>query len=74
MKSGKATVEEKKDRGVFDLGFPLLDQKGATVGVMVIEIKFAYEKTSQGAMARGEKIQSEVQKKIPSQASLFETN
>ena len=72
MQSGKPTVEEKKDRQIFDLGFPLLDQNGTTIGVLVMEVKFSYEKTSDGAMNRGKQIQSELQKQIPSKAKLFE--
>jgi hypothetical protein len=72
MQSGKPTVEEKKDRQIFDLGFPLLDRNGTTIGVLVLEVKFSYEKTSEGAMNRGKQIQSELQKQIPSKAKLFE--
>jgi hypothetical protein len=73
MQSGKPTVEEKKDRQIYDLGFPLLDQNGTTIGVLVMEIKFSFEKTSEGALQRGKQIQSELQKQIPSKAKLFET-
>jgi hypothetical protein len=72
MQSGKPSVEEKKDRQIYDLGFPLLDQKGATIGVLVMEIKFSFEKTSEGALSRGKQIQSEIQRQLPSKAKLFE--
>jgi iron complex outermembrane receptor protein len=72
MHTGKAAVEEKPDRQIFDLGLPLLDKKGTTIGTVVMEINFSSEKTKEGALSRGKQIQSELQKQISSRSKLFQ--
>lgn len=72
VQTGKPAVEEKPERQIFDLGFPLLDRNGTTIGTLVMEIKFSHEKTKEGALNRGKKIQAELQKQIASKAALFQ--
>lgn len=70
--TGKPVVEEKKDRQIYDLGFPLLDRNGTTIGTLVMEIKFGYSKSKENALAKGRQIQAELQKQIASREELFE--
>jgi hypothetical protein len=72
QQTGKPTVEEKKERGIYDLGFPLLDRNGTTIGTVVMEIKTSASKSKQAALRKGQRIQSELQGQISSKAQLFE--
>lgn len=72
MKTGKPVVEEKAARSIFDIGLPLLDSSGATIGTVVMEIKFSYTKSKSAALARAKQIRAELQKEIPSKEKLFE--
>lgn len=71
--TGKPAAEEKKDRQIYDLGFPLLDRNGTTIGTLVMEIKFGYSKSKEDALIKGKQIQAELQKQIASREQLFES-
>jgi len=73
MKTGKPSAELMEKKGIYDLGFPLLDQSGTIIGTAVMEIKLTAENTKEGAMNRGKIIQEELRKRIPSKEKLFET-
>jgi len=73
MKTGKPTAELMEKKGIYDLGFPLLDQSGAIIGTAVMEVKLSAESTKEGALNRGKIIQEELRKEIPSKEKLFET-
>jgi hypothetical protein len=71
-KTGKPAIERRDDKGVFDIGMPLVDQSGKTIGTAVIEIKYKYISTESEALTRATKIQEELKKQIPSKSRLFE--
>jgi iron complex outermembrane receptor protein len=73
MKTGKPSAELMEKKGIYDLGFPLLNQSGTIIGTVVMEIKVSMESTKEGAMNRGKIIQEELRKEIPSKEKLFET-
>jgi hypothetical protein len=73
MKTGKPTAELMEKKGIYDVGFPLLDQSGTIIGTVVMEIKLSSENTKEGAMNRGKIIQGELRKEITSKEKLFET-
>jgi iron complex outermembrane receptor protein len=73
MKTGKPSAELIARKEIYDLGYPLLDRNGKIIGTIVMEVKLSAENTKEGAMKRGEVIQAELQKQIPSKEKLFET-
>ncbi|HXN23792.1 MAG TPA: hypothetical protein VOA41_13725 [Candidatus Dormibacteraeota bacterium] len=72
MKTGKPSAELIERKGIYDLGFPLLDRSGTIIGTAVMEIKLSAESTKDGALSRGKIIQEELRKEIPSKEKLFE--
>jgi hypothetical protein len=72
MRTGKPVVERRDDKGIFDLKLPLLDGPGKTIGMVVIEIKYSYEKQASGALKRAKTVRDELRRQIPSKTKLFE--
>jgi hypothetical protein len=73
MQTGKPVAEDSPKKEIIDLGLPLLDQQGEIIGTVVLEIKYSYTKSKEGALDRGKQIQAELQKAIPTKAKLFES-
>ncbi len=60
-----------EEGGFFDLGLPMSDAHGSTIGLMVMEIPYRYAATSDEALAMGLKIRDEIAARIPSKQALF---
>jgi DNA-binding beta-propeller fold protein YncE len=60
-----------KDR-FFDLGLPVSDSEGRSIGMCVMEIPYAFAKDPQEAVAKATVVRDELQRKIANRAQLFE--
>jgi hypothetical protein len=72
MTTGKAAVDTKEPRQLIDIGLPLLDRAGHTIGTVVMEVKFSYTKDPAAALKRATEIRDQLRKQIPSKESLFQ--
>jgi iron complex outermembrane receptor protein len=72
MTTGKAAVDTKESRQLIDIGLPLLDRAGRTIGTVVMEVKFTYTKDPAVALKRATEIRDQLRKQIPSKERLFE--
>ena len=72
QKTGQPECEPKNDRNVWDIGYPLRDQKGTIIGTAVLELKYSAQKTKEGALKQAGKILKEMQNQLPSKDKLFE--
>lgn len=68
MQTGKPFVEKEKDG--FDVSLPLQDMSGKVVGSVGIEIAPKAGQTQEDALQQAQAIASEIEKGIPSKASL----
>jgi hypothetical protein len=72
MHTGKPVVEKKDSRKIFDIGMPLLDQSGAIIGTVVMEVKYQYASSEAAALEQATKVRDELKEQIPSKSKLFE--
>src|SRR5262249_58278431 len=59
IKSGKPTVKAKEKGKFFDLCLPFDDAKGLRIGIIVMEIPFAFAKSDEEALAKATAIRDE---------------
>lgn len=60
----------KKD-GFWDTFVPFHDGSGTTIGFLIMEVPFSTAKVPDGAIAVGVAIRNEVEKQVPTKATLF---
>ena len=70
--SGKAAVDTRGPRELIDVGLPLVDRAGRTIGMLVMEVKFSYTKDEAIALKRATEIRDELRKQIPSKKRLLQ--
>jgi hypothetical protein len=72
VRSGKPTVTKVTGAAPFyDLGLPLHDATGRSIGMIVMEIRGPAAKDEGDALRQAESITSAIQTKIPSEGALF---
>ena len=72
VRSGKPTVSKVAGAAPFyDLGLPLHDAAGKTIGMIVMEIRGPAAKDEADALRQAESMTSAIQAKIPSEGALF---
>lgn len=70
MRTGKPFVEKERDG--YDVSLPLHDAAGKMIGAVAIEFKLSPGQTRAQVLAQARKIAGEMEKQIPSKASLNE--
>jgi hypothetical protein len=64
-------LNAKRPRGVLDIGLPLSDASGHSLGCLTLELKFAYTEDPAVGLKRATEIRDEVSKLIESDEQLF---
>ncbi|HXA50134.1 MAG TPA: hypothetical protein VNV86_07520 [Candidatus Acidoferrum sp.] len=71
VKSGKSVVQRNDKGAFFDLCLPMSRQDGKPIGIVVMEIPYAYAKNEDEALAKATAVRDEMRAKIAGKA-LFE--
>jgi hypothetical protein len=74
VKTGKPEIKDMPKRQIFDLLFPLRDEKGKIIGTVVMEVNYSAEMTRKGALKTGGLVAKEIRQQVPSKEQLFERN